>query len=204
MKIKIVVIVVPLILLSTFLAGEESSLANKSMVNQCFENESNCSDDSIQPAHKSGSEGGITWVDYIKLIAALCFVVFLLYVLLKFVNSRSRNFQQTKIIHNLGGTALGSNRSIQIVKIAGTFYVLGVGENINLIKEVTTPEEINRFKHFYQNDEERDSGSLNGFFRKGKKEVESFQSLLAAQLIGNEKRNQIKRKDKNKEQRSDG
>lgn len=193
MKMKFVGLILALTLLSSFWTGESSVLAN-SMVNQCFENESSCSDASIQPVNNNDSKGGITWVDYVKLIAALFFVVMLLYGLLKFVNSRTKRFQHAKIIHNLGGMSLGANRSIQIVKIAGTFYVVGVGENINLIKEVTDTDEIIRFKHFYSK-EETEHRHLNHIFGKEKADGSSFQSMLAK-----EKSNGVNREEKNKEQ----
>ena len=44
---------------------------------------------------------------------------------------------------NMGGISLGQHKSIQLVVIGETYYLIGVGDDISLLKEITDPEEIN-------------------------------------------------------------
>ncbi|MDG5470301.1 flagellar biosynthetic protein FliO [Jeotgalibacillus sp. ET6] len=193
MHVKKILITLSLIL--TFFAGwEEGTVYGGTMVDDYFPG-GNSEDSQNQPPPAAEEPSGgdpVTWLTYVKLIAALAFVLVLLYALLKFVNSKTRNFQQSMLIQNMGGTGLGGNRSVQIVKIAGNYYVLGVGEEVNLIKEVTDPEEVSRLEHYYSSQEEqkeersplaklilRSLKNKNNPYNEG---THSFQSLLSKQL----------------------
>lgn len=90
----------------------------------------------------------------LKMIGALIFVVALLYFLLKFVNKKSQSYAQNRIVQHLGGTALGSNRSVQIVKAGRQILILGVGEDVQLLREITDEEE--RTEIIRQYDEQRE------------------------------------------------
>ncbi|GEN54134.1 flagellar biosynthetic protein FliO [Halobacillus faecis] len=83
--------------------------------------------------------GGLVW-NVIKLIFALIFVVALLYGLLKFFNQKNKMFNQNRTMENLGGMNLGPNRSIQAVRIGGQVFILGVGETVQIITEITEEE----------------------------------------------------------------
>lgn len=96
-----------------------------------------------------GKTVGVTIWDFLKMIGALVFVLALIYFLLRFVNQKSRSYQQTKLIHHLGGTPLGGNRSVQMVKVGDRVLILGVGENIQLLKEIDNDEELARFVDHY-------------------------------------------------------
>lgn len=84
---------------------------------------------------------GITFWDIVRTIAALVFVIVLLYLLLQFVNKKSKAYQKANTVENLGGTNLGSNRSVQIIKVGQRILVVGVGEDIQLLKEIDDKDE---------------------------------------------------------------
>jgi flagellar protein FliO/FliZ len=94
---------------------------------------------------------GISFWDVFKMIFATIFVVGLLYGLLKVINKRNRTFQSTQLVENLGGTSLGNNRSIQIIKAGDSLLVVGVGENIQVLKEIDDPEEYSKMISAYNN-----------------------------------------------------
>lgn len=91
-----------------------------------------------------GDALSITAWDFIKMIFALGFIIFLIYVLLKFVTKKNRVFQQGQTIVNLGGTNLGQNKSVQMVKVGKRVLVVGVGESITLLKEIEDEQESKR------------------------------------------------------------
>jgi flagellar protein FliO/FliZ len=135
---------------------------------------------------------GVTAMDYMKMIFALVFVIALIYFLLKFINQRSKSFQQTKLIHNLGGTALGGNRSVQLVKVGERILILGVGEDIQLLKEIDGSEEKEEILHYYEDksqglQQQKDLltqwlGKKSGISSDKPKEDQSFQALLKSQI----------------------
>ncbi|MEK5443120.1 flagellar biosynthetic protein FliO [Fredinandcohnia sp. FSL W7-1320] len=131
----------------------------------------------------------LTAGDFIKMIFTTLFVIALIYLLLKFVNKRNRMFNQHRFIENLGGTSLGTNRSIQIVKVGERILVVGVGDTVQLLKEIEDTDEINEILE--QHNASLDSmiqprDLLNRMIQK-RKEVKDgdqghFSSLLQKQL----------------------
>lgn len=90
---------------------------------------------------ESSSSMELSILDIVRMFAAIIFVIILLYGLLWFINKRNKVFQKANFVENLGGTSLGSNRSVQIVKVGKRILVVGVGENISLLKEIDKQEE---------------------------------------------------------------
>ncbi|MED3688846.1 flagellar biosynthetic protein FliO [Peribacillus butanolivorans] len=92
---------------------------------------------------------GITIWEFLRMIFATIFVVGLLYIILKFINKKSKSYQKANSVENLGGTSLGANRSVQLVKVGSRILVVGVGENIQLLKEIDNPEEYEQLMKDY-------------------------------------------------------
>ncbi|MBM7571832.1 flagellar biosynthetic protein FliO [Aquibacillus albus] len=102
--------------------------------------------DGNQPTNETGDssagQGKIQstsnlFVDLLKLMLALAFVIGLIYFLLKFINGKNKMYQRVRALENLGGIPLGTNKSLQVVRIGEKIYVLGVGENVELLTEIT-------------------------------------------------------------------
>jgi flagellar protein FliO/FliZ len=104
----------------------------------------NVQDEELEPKVENDSLS-VTALDFIKMFIALAFVLMLIYILLKFVTKRNQLFQQGKSIINLGGTSLGQNKSIQLIKVGNRVLVVGVGESISLLKEIESEQEIKKF-----------------------------------------------------------
>ncbi|MBE1553451.1 flagellar biosynthetic protein FliO [Sporosarcina limicola] len=104
---------------------------------------------------------GLSVWDYIKTIFALLFVLGLLFGLLKLINRKNRIYNKNKLMSNMGGISLGQHKSIQLVEIGESYYLIGVGEDIRLLKEITNPEEIKRLIEYYKDD---DKGLPTGLF----------------------------------------
>ncbi|MFC5463754.1 flagellar biosynthetic protein FliO [Lederbergia graminis] len=111
-------------------------------------NEEKEKDENLSPQPDANTESdqlSITFVDGLQMIFALIFVIAILYFLLRFINKRSQSFQQNRLIQNIGGTSLGGNKSIQIVKVGNQLFIVGVGEDITLLKEITDKEEYEAY-----------------------------------------------------------
>ncbi|MFI8686261.1 flagellar biosynthetic protein FliO [Rossellomorea sp. NPDC077527] len=198
-----------------FLTAGASSLTVSAEVNNvkdCIEHPDKCNGQQINEVEspESGLSTSVTFVDYLKMIVALVFVVALIYFLLKFINQKSRSFQQTKLINHLGGAPLGGNRSVQIVKVGNQVLVLGVGEDIQLLKEVTNEDEKKEILSYYQEPQiPYGPPAVSSWINKIKgsstnMEGNSFQSQLRTQLEEiNKGRKKMMQELKNKGNHSD-
>lgn len=127
--------------------------------------------------------------DFIKMIFALLFVLALLYGALKLINSRNK-LDSGRSVENIGGTNLGNNKSLQLVKVGNSVLVVGVGDSINLLKEITDEQEREQLIQSYRDRSENmtiTSDKLSGVVEKFKglkktKNKSSFSALLQDQL----------------------
>lgn len=130
---------------------------------------------------------GFSFLDFLRMIAATIFVVALLYFVLKFINKKSRSYQKVRYVQNLGGTSLGSNRSVQLVKVGNSILVVGVGESIQLLKEINDPKEYQELLDSFNEDVDTmlQAGDLFSRMLNKKKDEEitiSFTETLKKQL----------------------
>ncbi|WP_221564328.1 flagellar biosynthetic protein FliO [Alkalihalobacillus sp. TS-13] len=86
--------------------------------------------------------GPSTFVTMMKVLFALALVVGLMVLVLKLLHKRTQVIQQGKGIQTLGGAMLGNQRSVQLVKVGNRILVVGVGDNVELIKEIEDEKEI--------------------------------------------------------------
>lgn len=154
-----------LIVLCSFMSLPTVSFAEGSVFD-CLEDEKECLEEvdkgeeqapvneEVDQDERETSPVGLTVWNYIKVILALLFVVALLYGLLKFINRKSRLYDKNKMMKNLGGLSLGQQKSIQLVVVGETYYLIGVGEDIRLLKEITDEEEIASLLSYYEDVEE--------------------------------------------------
>lgn len=184
-------IILPFLL---FLMGASPSAAteaeNKS-VDEYFQNKESTDttegQSDLKQEKEVGEKVGITSIDVVKMIVALLFVVLLLLLLLKFVNKKSRGYSHGQMIQNMGGTSLGGNRSLQVVRVGEKILVLGVGENVQLLDLIVDEGEYNRMIDTYNEKkmEQKSSASVKWMKdRKGERgdDTSSFASQLSARL----------------------
>lgn len=163
----------------------------------CIKNPDQCEgndfidDNKETEENKDTSAVGVTAWDYTRTIFALIFVVALLFGLLKFINSRNRQFDKNRLMKNMGGLPLGQHKSIQLVHVGNTYYLIGVGEEIRLLKEITDEEEIATLIEYYENvDESLPTGLFNQIItmitsRKDKKSDKFTEANKETQDFGN-------------------
>ncbi|QCJ42401.1 hypothetical protein FAY30_11045 [Bacillus sp. S3] len=108
--------------------------------------------DSVSKEKDSGTSPSIFSL-FIKFIVSFAFVIFLLFVLLRFLSKRNRSIPSNGPIVPIGDHPLGNNRSVQLVLISGTIYVLGVGETVTLLRTITQGEEYQHLLESLENQE---------------------------------------------------
>lgn len=127
--------------------------------------------------------------DFIKMMFALLFVLALLYGALKLINSKNK-LSNGRSVENIGGTNLGNNKTLQLVKVGNSILVVGVGDSINLLKEITDDEEREQLLQSYRDRTEsvplpadKISGWIGKFKEaKASKNQSGFSVLLQDQL----------------------
>nr|WP_226087369.1 MULTISPECIES: flagellar biosynthetic protein FliO [Mesobacillus] len=166
---------------------------NKS-VQDCMKNPESCDDGQADKTTKQSddttkSQVGVGFLDFLRMILATAFVAALIYFLLKFINKKSIMYKSSQLVENLGGTSLGANRSVQIVKAGNKLLIVGVGENIQLLKEIDDPEEYSQVIQEYNNKMEQlvqPSDIVTRLLKRAKKDGgnqrSEFSALLKNQL----------------------
>ncbi|MFS0787016.1 flagellar biosynthetic protein FliO [Shouchella sp. 1P09AA] len=126
------------------------------------------------------------WLSGLKMIGALLVVIVLLLTILKFINKRSRSFQESKGLSLLSGVSLGGNRSVQLIKVGEKLLVVGVSEQVQLLDTIEDPDEIEAILKKHQPD--INQSGINHVFpwfrsiEKKRQSSVSFQDILATRL----------------------
>lgn len=184
----------------TKVLAEQSPLS----VKECLEQPEKCQDvnkqepDEQNPDNDEAASIVSAW-DFVKMFLAFLFVLALLYALLKLLNKRNRVFQANRVFQNLGGTPLGGNRSIQIVKVGERILVVGVGDSVQLLTEVKDEQEKERLlqslDHQATGLQDEFKVILPSLFDKRKNRADGAQADFSSML--KEKMNEISKQRKN-------
>lgn len=78
-----------------------------------------------------------------KVIFFLILIIGIFYLIMKVLAKKKWRWTPGgKVFHTLGGLPLGQNKSVQIVEIGRSLYILGVGDDVKLLHKIDDPEEI--------------------------------------------------------------
>lgn len=133
-----------LLLFPTYTAMAETEIKN---VTDCLEGEEceelkktseielNNSNDMLLESENRGVSSFI--FNFLKMIFALLLVLALIYLILLFMKKRNKLQANSHLLENLGGISLGSSKSVQLIKVGDKVYLIGVGESVQLMTEIT-------------------------------------------------------------------
>jgi flagellar protein FliO/FliZ len=100
---------------------------------------------SQQDSHSSPSATGASnpsmGLYVLQFIFSFILIIGLLFFVLRYVSRKTKGLHGGSVFHGLGGHSLGSQRSVQMIMIGDTLYILGVGENVQLIRTIPPGEE---------------------------------------------------------------
>jgi flagellar protein FliO/FliZ len=136
------------------------------------------------------SESGSVVFSLIQMVFALFLILILIYLLLKFLNKRNKLFNQVKALENLGGITVGPSKSIQVVRVGGKLYLIGVGENVQLLEEIVDEQMKEEILKSYQEQSEFKAENLLSLFQRKPNQVvdkentkdQNFKSLFSNEL----------------------
>ncbi|MDY0408173.1 flagellar biosynthetic protein FliO [Virgibacillus soli] len=165
-------------------------------ITDCFNDEKNCDDlnqvpakDDVQDKENAKSEqfssNQSLGFDLVKMVFALLFVLALIYGLLKFLNKRNKMYQQVKMLDNIGGISLGANKSIQIIRIDSKLFLIGVGDNVELLQEIS--DEAVKTALLEQKEEEvRQPSFISSLLSRKKPSIEEKQANKFSNIFKDE------------------
>lgn len=99
----------------------------------------------IDEDQELSSNGSSTWDTFtmlLQVILYLAIIIGLFALIIRFVSKRNRISGFGHSVRSLGGVPLGQNKSIQIVEIGDALYVVGVGDNVQLLDKIDDAEEV--------------------------------------------------------------
>ncbi len=135
----------------------------------------------------------------VKLILYTLLIIVLIYGLIKFLALKQKNLQPNQAVKLMGGTPLGNNKSLQLVKVGEHVLLVGVGDQVTLIKEFSSTDEIGSIEKNLDKQPLILTNSITKFI-KGKldnrsktKQSRDFEYLLSQSLDKQKvKQNQLK------------
>ncbi|WP_019910417.1 flagellar biosynthetic protein FliO [Paenibacillus sp. HW567] len=85
---------------------------------------------------------GNNLLNLFNVIFVLAVIIVLIVLLIRFLGRRNQTLMSGRSIRTLGALGLGPNKSIQIIELGGSLYLIGVGENISKLDKITDPAEV--------------------------------------------------------------
>ncbi|MHA7963042.1 flagellar biosynthetic protein FliO [Paenibacillus sp. CAU 1782] len=142
--------------------------------------------------------GSVAW-----LMVALAIVIVLILIVIKWLSKGSRAWGINRSMRSLGGIALGQNSSVQVLEIAGTIYIVGVGDTVTLLDKVDDAAQVDEILKVLDKETTavwgpRNVAELLGKWRgkaadsnkNGDNGSSSFQQMLDGKLNGQSQRKQ--------------
>ncbi|WP_090735508.1 flagellar biosynthetic protein FliO [Paenibacillus sp. Mc5Re-14] len=109
----------------------------------------------------SSNIGNIAWVLFV-----LIFIIVLIVYLIRFLSKRNQSWFSNRSVRILGGVGLGPNKSLQLVEIGSSVYLIGVGEDIRLVDKVSDPEEVEQILAALEQEASLQRGPIAPLFAK--------------------------------------
>ncbi|GED70228.1 hypothetical protein BRE01_39300 [Brevibacillus reuszeri] len=121
---------------TTFAEGSVADSYNQGKVPQ-----SNAPAGGEQPAAIPGGGTGSMIGYFVQVIFSLGFIVLLIYLLLRFLGKR-QGAQSHGPIKIISAAGLGNGKTLQVVMIGESLYVVGVGDNVQLLRRIEPGDEV--------------------------------------------------------------
>lgn len=81
-----------------------------------------------------------------RLLIGLGVVILLIFYISKWAKRKTGFANPNQFITNIGGVPVGQNKQVQLIKIGKRYFLIGVGENVDLLTEITDEETIEQIE----------------------------------------------------------
>ncbi len=72
----------------------------------------------------------------------LILIIGIFFLIVKVISQKNKTYLSARSVKSIGGVPLGQNKSVQVVEIGSHLFVLGVGNDVQLLGKIEDPEEI--------------------------------------------------------------
>lgn len=94
------------------------------------------------PANSEPLGSNNTLLNLLNVIIVLAVIIVLIVLLIRFLGRRNQTFMSGRSIRTLGAVGLGPNKSMQVIELGNSLYLIGIGENISILDKITDPDEV--------------------------------------------------------------
>ncbi|MGN7356022.1 flagellar biosynthetic protein FliO [Paenibacillus sp. SAF-054] len=96
----------------------------------------------------------------VYVIVVLAVIVALIILLIRFLGKKNKTWFTSRAVRTLGAVGLGPNKSLQVIEIGSSLYLVGVGEDIRLVDKITDPEEVSVILEAFEQESAAQSGAI--------------------------------------------
>ena len=136
---------------STTLAAGSTSGGEPSVYDSIQNGETKSSPASKTATIAEDSQSTSLFPLFLKFIFSFILVIGLLFVLLRYLSKKGTVMHANGPVLPIGSHMLGNNRSMQVLLIGQTIYIVGVGEDVTLIRTISQGEEYQHLLESYEN-----------------------------------------------------
>ena len=122
-----------------------------------------------KPTKAKDSQSTSLFPLFLKFIFSFILVIGLLFVLLRYLSKKGTGIQTNGPVLPIGSHMLGNNRSMQVLLIGQTIYIVGVGDDVTLIRTINQGEEYQHLLESYEN--QAADGQIPKWFPKDTKKI---------------------------------
>ncbi len=128
---------------------------------------------------------------FFQVILSLGLILLFIFLFFRFI-AKKKGFNKTGYYQHLGGIPLGQNKTLQMVEIGNKLYILGVGENVQLISVVEDKEELQAIKESNSFQREQGTQLVDWIQEKMKRNAQNIKKENRFHHIFTEKMEQFK------------
>jgi flagellar protein FliO/FliZ len=77
-----------------------------------------------------------------QVILALILIIGIFYAIVKFLSQKNRFVLFGRAMRNHGGVTVGQGKSLQLIELGHSLYLVGTGDNVQLLDKIEDPDEI--------------------------------------------------------------
>ena len=113
-----------------------------------------------------GSDTTGYYLQLFYVFIVLAIIVTAIVILIRFIGRKNQSWMQGRSIRTLGAVGMGPNKSLQLVEVGGSIYLIGVGEDVSLIDKISDPAEVALIQASFEQEHGLNSGTLPPFIAK--------------------------------------
>jgi flagellar protein FliO/FliZ len=178
--IKITLVLVTILLFSSFQHHQAAFAKEGNTVYDAYQTDKGQKNTDATQGTPSARENSSLVPQLLKFIFSFAAIIILLLLCLKFLKAKSKQIPSQGPIYAMGGHSLGGNRSLQLMMIGKTLFILGVGNDVQLLRTIEPGEEQDSILQSLV--EETKKRPMPKLFSFKKKQTEDWEQTFLSQM----------------------